>query len=620
MALTPGTRLGPYEILAAIGAGGMGEVYRARDAKLGRDVALKVLPEAFARNPERMARFEREAKVLASLDHPNIASIYGLEDSGGTRALVMQLVEGPTLADRIRQGPIPVDEAVRIARQIADALEYAHERGIIHRDLKPANVKVTSNDSVKVLDFSLAKAVESSAASADLADSPTISQMATQQGTLLGTAAYMSPEQAKGKPVDRRADIWAFGCVLYEMLTGKKAFRGESVTDTLAAVIKEEPDWSRLPLSTPIRVRVLLLRCLQKDPKQRLRDIGDARIALDEAISGAPEDVPSLAAIGHPTLGTWRMWVVSSIAGVLLATTALFAFLYFHERPRAAEPVRFEIPLPPEFTGGGAFALSPDGRKLAFVAAGADGQNHLWVRTFDTLELRPLDGTEGASMYPVWSPDSRFIAFWAQGKLNKIEPSGGPPLAVCDTPAFVIGTWTRDDRILFGSPSGLMQVAASGGVPSLVAEGVSVSPSALPDGHHFVYLREDGDSGIYVGSLDAKPHEQTSRKLLPEFSRVAYASSPDPAVGYLLFVRGAARGVGALGTLMAQPFDVRRLALIGEASPIAGHVSNNGFSPSATDAVVGYGWTRRIWIGEPGQHPRATDLVRPGRKGSWNGR
>ena len=274
MTLSAGTKLGSYEITGAIGAGGMGEVYRARDAKLGRDVALKSLPERFARDTERMSRFQREAKVLASLNHPNIASIYGLEDSGQTHALVMELVEGPTLADRVKQGPIPIGEALRIAKQICEALEYAHEHGIVHRDLKPANVKVTNDDAVKVLDFGLAKAFEGDASSIDIANSPTISRMATQAGVLLGTAAYMSPEQAKGKAVDRRADIWGFGCVLYEMLTGKMAFQGETVTDTLAAVIRAEPDWSQLPAATPIRVRVLLQRCLQKDTKQRLQAIG----------------------------------------------------------------------------------------------------------------------------------------------------------------------------------------------------------------------------------------------------------------------------------------------------------------------------------------------------------
>jgi serine/threonine protein kinase len=289
MTLSSGNRLGPYEILGPLGVGGMGEVYRARDAKLGRNVALKVLPAAFARDGERMARFEREAKVLASLNHPNIASIYGLEDSGATHALVMELVEGLTLADRLRSGPIPIDDALLIARQICEALEYAHERGIVHRDLKPANVKLTKDDAVKVLDFGLAKAAEGDAASVDIATSPTIGQMATQAGVLLGTPAYMAPEQARGKVVDRRADIWAFGCFLYEMITGKMAFRGETVTDTLAAVIRSEPDWSVLPSTTPIRIRVLLQRCLLKDPKRRLRDIGEARIAIDEVLDGAPD-------------------------------------------------------------------------------------------------------------------------------------------------------------------------------------------------------------------------------------------------------------------------------------------------------------------------------------------
>jgi eukaryotic-like serine/threonine-protein kinase len=298
MALTSGTRLGSYEILAGIGAGGMGEVYRARDTRLDRTVAIKVVPDAFARDAERMSRFEREAKLLASLNHTNIAAIYGLEDANGTRGLVMELVEGPTLADRIRSGPIPIDEALQIAKQITEALEYAHERGVVHRDLKPANIKVSRHDAVKVLDFGLAKAVEGEAVETDISTSPTLTRMATQAGFILGTAAYMSPEQAKGKPVDRRADIWAFGCVLYEMLTGKMAFGGETVTDTLAAVVRAEPDWSLLPAGTPLRVRVLLQRCLRKDPKQRLRDIGDARIALEEQISGALLEAPSARELG----------------------------------------------------------------------------------------------------------------------------------------------------------------------------------------------------------------------------------------------------------------------------------------------------------------------------------
>jgi len=428
MPIQSGTHLGPYEILSAIGAGGMGEVYRARDPKLGRDVAIKVLPEAFADDPARMARFQREAKVLASLDHPNIATIHGLEESGGTRALVMQLVEGPTLADRIKQGPIPVEEAIRIARQIADALEYAHERGIIHRDLKPANVKVTNDDAVKVLDFGLAKALEGDPASIDISTSPTISRMATQQGVLLGTAAYMSPEQAKAKPVDRRADIWAFGCVLYEMLTGKQVFTGETVTDTLASLIKEEPDWKALPAAIPMKVRVLLQRCLQKDPKQRLRDIGDARISLDEVLSGVPEAAPGVA-IG---LKAWWLWAMFGAAGLLLVAVVLLAFLYFRQQPPASHITRFEIPVPEKMSVAPFVAISPDGTKLAFIATGEGGPSRLWVRSLETMEARPLDGTEGGTGWPIWSPDSRFIVFSASGKLKK-EASPKKLLAATET-------------------------------------------------------------------------------------------------------------------------------------------------------------------------------------------
>jgi eukaryotic-like serine/threonine-protein kinase len=587
MAIQSGTHLGPYQILSAIGAGGMGEVYRAHDPKLGRDVAIKVLPQAFARDADRMARFQREAKVLASLDHPNIASIYGLEDSGGTRALVMQLVEGPTLADRIKAGPIPVDETVHIAKQIADALEYAHERGIIHRDLKPANVKVTNDDAVKVLDFGLAKALEGDPSSLDISTSPTISRMATQAGVLLGTAAYMSPEQAKAKSVDRRADIWAFGCVLYEMLTGKVAFPGESVTDTLAGVIRAEPDWSQLPSNTPMRVRVLLQRCLQKDPKQRLRDIGDARISLDEVLSGAPE----LALAGRaeaPAAPLWRRALPWAIAGLFVFATALFAFLYFHQRPSLAKTVSFEIPIPEAIGNSAGFAISPDGAKFAFIAGGADGQNRVWVRSLDNVEARPLDGTEGAHDYPIWSPDSRFIAFAAQGKLKKIESTGGPAITLCDAPSVVpAGSWNRDDQIVLGSLHGLVQVAASGGSASpLTRDEIDGWPSFLPDGQHFVYYHPIGsDAGVYVGSVGMKPGTQSPKKLLADHSRAVYVPSSDPVVGQLLFVRGASV-VGSSGNLMAQPFDSRRLELTGDAVSIAEPVPNVNFSASETSALV----------------------------------
>jgi eukaryotic-like serine/threonine-protein kinase len=581
MPLANSTRLGPYEIVAPIGAGGMGEVYRAHDSKLGRDVALKVVPDVFARDADRMARFEREAKVLASLNHPNIASIYGLEDSGSTRALVMELVEGPTLADRIRTGPIPLDEILPIAKQIAEAVEYAHERGIVHRDLKPANVKVTAQDNVKVLDFGLAKALEGDAASVDIATSPTMSRMATMAGILLGTAAYMSPEQAKAKPVDRRADIWAFGCVLYEMLTGKSAFSGETVTDTLAAVIKEEPDWSLLPAATPIRLRVLLHRCLQKDPRQRLRDIGDARIAIDEILSGVPLDSgPSAAAKpSHP----WLAW---SVAAAFLVAFAALAFVHFRQAPPApAEVTAFQIPVPDKvnLSSNGTFALSPDGRKLAYAAAGPDGVQRLWVRDLGSLESRPLPGSESPTYPPFfWSPDNRFIAYDAGGKLAKIDSAGGPAQTVCPIDGNAVGgSWNRDGVIIFaGAPGSVRMVSAEGGPSSPVValdaaggETSQVFPSFLPDGRHFVYTRVfniQAKDGVYLGSLDAKPEAQDSKPLIEGDFNVVYVPSSVPNSGYLLFERD--------GVLLAQPFDAGRLQLTGEPIPVADHVGSGGFS------------------------------------------
>jgi len=561
MAIQSGTHLGPYEIISAIGAGGMGEVYRARDPKLGRDVAIKVLPEAFARDTDRMARFQREAKVLASLSHPNIATIYGLEDSGSTRALVMELVEGPTLADRIKAGPIPVDEAVRIAKQIADALEYAHERGIIHRDLKPANVKVTNDDVVKVLDFGLAKALEGDPSSIEISTSPTISRMATQQGVLLGTAAYMSPEQAKAKSVDRRADIWAFGCVLYEMLAGKQAFTGETVTDTLASVIKEEPNWALLPVSTPIRVRVLLQRCLQKDPKQRLQAIGDARISLEEVLSGVAEP-PSAVQEKQATL---------------------------------TEPMLFELLL--RGLTIGPFALSPDGRYVAIASRGPDAILRLWIRPLNSLEARPLHGSESSVLVGpfFWSPDSRSIAFNADGKLKKIDVSGGPARTLCDVPGTVVGgSWSRDGVIIFGLSQGsLMRISENGGSASPLTsldpsnkELFHVQPTFLPDGRHFIYLRgtdNPENSGIYVGSLDAKPDEQDSKQLLSTRIGASYVPSSGAGLGHLLFLRER--------TLMAQLFDTSRLKLVGESVPIAqgiGFVLTSGHFAASDNGVLIY--------------------------------
>jgi serine/threonine protein kinase/Tol biopolymer transport system component len=610
MALSSGNRLGPYEILSAIGAGGMGEVYRARDTKLGRDVAIKVLSEAFARDTDRMARFQREAKVLASLNHPNIATIYGLEDSGDTHALVMELVEGPTLADRIKQGPIPVDEAIRIARQIADALEYAHERGIIHRDLKPANVKVTNDDAVKVLDFGLAKALEGDPSSFDISTSPTISRMATMQGVLLGTAAYMSPEQAKAKSVDRRADIWAFGCVLYEMLTSKQTFTGETVTDTLASIIKEEPDWKLLPSTTPMRVRVLLQRCLQKDPKQRLRDIGDARISLDEVVSGAPEQSPATAPI---STYFWQRALPWAIAASFLAGVALaLVVVHFRERPHAsAAPVqRYEFAAPdPSVDSVG--ALSPDGTRLVLQSSVGNGPR-LWLRRMDSLGAHPIEGTENASGGPFWSPDSRLIIFsTVDGKLKKIDMEGGPAQVLCDSGVAVLGGfWTPDGKIVFSDPArppGLWEVPSAGGVSSPVpgfehaGNPYVLGPVLLPDGRHFLYTSGNGPTGdVYLGSLDSKLGHQGSKKLLN--AAAGYAPSPnDPDLGYLLLIRTVPNTNTA--TLLAQSFDLRKLELVGEPVTIAQQVSSASVSDTGSLVYVsgsGQVQSRLGWVSRNG--------------------
>jgi len=606
MALTSGTRLGPYEILAAIGAGGMGEVYRARDAKLGRDVALKVLPDAFARDAERMARFQREAKVLASLNHPNIASIYGLEDSGSTHALVMELVEGPTLADRIRTGPIPISEALPIAKQMCEALEYAHERGIVHRDLKPANVKVTDDDAVKVLDFGLAKAIEGDAASIDISTSPTMSRMATLAGVLLGTAAYMSPEQAKGKAVDRRADIWAFGCVLYEMLTGQMAFRGESVTETLAAVIRAEPDWSQLPAATPIRVRVLLQRCLQKDPKQRLRDIGDARISLDEVLAGAPE--PSAVAATPTSASIGRRAVVLSL-GTLLLGAAIASLGTWILKPAPTPPpqpvTRAVITLPPgqQLAGldsGPAVALSPDGTHLAYVAT-QSGTQQIYLRAMDSLASKPIPGTEGA-IEPFFSPDGQWLGFFADGKLKKVSVSGGAALAIGKAPQPRGASWSSQGMIAFAPTIAqpLQQVAAAGGTPRLPAgpgEGSSgyLWPEFLPGDKAVLFAARVVDgSGVAVQSIVTGDR----RNLIPEGTQPRYALS-----GHLVYAQAA--------SLMAVPFDPQRLEVTGTAVPVVEGIlqSPTGaaqYSISSTGSLVYVSGTAQsaqgklVWVSRNG--------------------
>jgi serine/threonine-protein kinase len=496
-------RLGPYEILSALGAGGMGEVYRARDAKLNRDVAIKVLLSAVASDPDRLARFGREAQVLASLNHPNIAHIYGVEDSGGDPALVMELVEGPTLADRIGQGPIPLDEAFPIAKQIAEALETAHEQGIIHRDLKPANVKVRADATVKVLDFGLAKAMSpATAASATAMNSPTLSMQATQAGVILGTAAYMSPEQAKGRVADKRSDVWAFGTVLYEMLSGERAFKGDDVSDTLAAVLRQDVDWTALPASTPASMRRLIARCLDRDVRRRLRDIGEARIVLEDPAAstrGGEGGVPALA----PPQPLWRRAmpvVLSAIVAGVLATVATVS-LRPSQAPLAV--TRFPIALGEGQTlaaaGSRAVAISPDGTRVAYMT---NSPNRLYVRSMSELEARPLteavQAGGGFALSPVFSPDSDSVAYWSRADrtLKKVAVSGGAAFTICPADQPLGMSWSTDG-IVFGQPSkGIMRVSANGGEPEMlvsVKDGERMyGPQILPGGANVLFTLATG--------------------------------------------------------------------------------------------------------------------------------
>jgi Tol biopolymer transport system component len=559
MPLALSTRLGSYEILSSIGAGGMGEVYRARDTKLGRDVAIKVLPDAFAHDAERMARFEREAQVLASLNHPNIAAIYGLEESSDVRALVMELVEGPTLADRIAQGPVTLDEALALAKQIVEGLEYAHEKGVIHRDLKPANIKLAADGTVKLLDFGLAKAVEEPVVAGNPSVSPTLTMQSTRAGVILGTASYMSPEQASGKPVDRRSDIWSFGVVLWEMLSGRKLFDGETVSHTLADVLRGEIDVSKLPAGTPIAIRELVRRCLGRNVKNRLQAIGEARIAIERY-----RENPSDAGLSEQlvTRGSRRevfAWIAASL--FLVA----FALVYYRQAPEEVRAVKLSL-LPPEKAEfSDPPAVSPDGRRVTFAAT-VGQKAQLWVRDLDSLAARPLAGTEGA-YNPFWSPDNRFIAFFAGGKLKKIGVLGGPAQILCDAASGRGGSWNQTGVIVFtpGILDGLYRVSAAGGSSTiLIALDQSLGedslrhPWFLPDAHHFFYTARNGDrnkSAIYVGDLGSKE----KRRILITNSNAVYAPP-----GFLLFLRER--------TLMAQPFDASRIQTTGDPFPIADKV------------------------------------------------
>ena len=555
MALDAGTRIGPYEVQAAIGAGGMGEVYRARDTRLNRDVAIKILPSGFALEPDRLARFKREAQLLASLNHTNIAAVYGFEESDSVQALVLELVDGPTLADRIAEGRLPLDEALAIARQIAAALDAAHEHGIVHPDLKPANIKVRPDGTVKVLDFGLAKAFEPiSASGPQVTASPTITSPAmTQMGVVLGTAAYMSPEQARGKPVDKRADIWAFGVVLYEMVTGTRLFDGETVSDTLAVVLTKEPTWERVPP----RVQPLLKRCLQRDPKLRLRDIGDIEVLLHE---------PSMVKEQRPI-----PWI---LAGALaIALIGVGALAYFQRSTTVESPtLHLAVVAPPNatFVADSIPALSPDGQRIAFTA-NVKGQASLWVRELDSPTGRQLPGTEGGRD-PFWSPDGRAIGFFAGGKLKRTDANGGAVLTLAD--AYFVsrgGSWGSQDVIVFVPDvleGRVYRVGASGGTPAPITpagQGVVGFPSFLPDGRRFLYTRNNADAvTIDLGDVDATG-DRAPQRVMDGATNAVYA-----APGFLLFARER--------TLLAQSFDATRGQVTGEPIAIAENVDTVGDS------------------------------------------
>jgi len=553
-----GLMLGIYQVQERIGVGGMGEVYRARDTRLNRDVAVKVLrpgsQSGSISDPGRIARFRREAHLLATLNHPHIGAIYGLETDGERHALILELVEGDTLADRLRLGPIALDDALLIAGQIAEALDAAHGKGVVHRDLKPANIKITPQSVVKVLDFGLAKAVSGDSGSAiPLSQRETVNFNTTEVGSILGTPAYMSPEQARGEPIDKRTDLWAFGCVLYQMLTGRSAFGRDSMVDTLAAIVKGEPDLSALPSNTPAGVRRLLSRCLEKDPRRRLRDIGDGIPLLLE------KDPPPLLASGTRR----HSFVWPAIAAVSILLLFSLALVHFREAAPRQAVVRSTI-LPPATTSFafatnlGPMSLSPDGKRMTFAATGQDGTSQLWIRSLDSSTAQRLPGTDGAA-FPFWSPDGLWVAFFADGKLKKVDTRGGSPIALTEVSASTGygGSWSAKGEIVYAPAAfiPLRKVSQEGGItkPAVDYTGGNGFPWFLPDGEHFLFAAWSGSGHVIirVGSLSST----NSTAIGEADSNATYAA------GRLLYLRGT--------SLMAQPFDLRSLRTSGEAEPVA---------------------------------------------------
>jgi Tol biopolymer transport system component len=576
MALAAGDKFGCYEILASIGAGGMGVVYRARDTRLKREVALKVLPDAFGADPERMARFEREARVLASLNHPNIAQIYGVEQG----ALVMELVTGVP-----PKGPMAFDDVWKIAAQIAEALEYAHEKGIVHCDLKPANIKITPEGAVKLLDFGLARAFAAKGvSSADIGDSPTLTIDAKQEGKILGTPAYMAPEQVTGQSVDQRTDIWAFGVVLYELLSGRRPFRGGDVSRVVAAILHEAPDLDPVPP----RARPLLESCLEKDPKKRLRHVGDARLL----VGGNVRTVPARA----------RSRVLAGALALVTLLLAALSFVHFREPSPQQEEARMSVLLP-EKSRPLSLAVSPDGRQIALVLV-KEGRQQIWVRALDAVVPTALAGTDNAAD-PFWSPDSRFIGFFADARLKKIGRSGGPVQTLCDALGVLGGTWNRNGDILMGGLARVQRVSDAGGTVSDLpghAAPAETYPFFLPDGRHYVATRDAGDSprqpGVWLSSMDGGE----ARRILPDVSNAEIVEPPPSGrVGAVLFTRA--------GTLMALPFDMKRLEAAGEAFPVAQGIAaanSRWLAATSSQGVLAYvsgqrgGW-QYVWRDRQGR-------------------
>jgi serine/threonine-protein kinase len=568
-----GSRIGPYEIETALGAGGMGEVYRARDTRLNRRVAIKSLPAAFAQDPERVARFKREAQLLAALNHPHIAGIHGLEEANGSQFLVLEFVDGETLADRLVKGPIPLAESLRIAREIIDALEAAHEKGIIHRDLKPGNVALTADGQVKVLDFGLARyEAGDSSSSIDLTASPTLAYAGTQAGIILGTAAYMSPEQAKGKAVDKRSDVWAFGCLLFEMLSGKKAFEGEDVSDTLAAILRGEPDWAALPPDVPPGLRTLIKRCLERDRRARIPDLSVVRFLMaDNAdadlLSASGLHVqPAVAAVpaGRPTLVPW---LVAAVFALGLASALLLWSPW--RRVASPSPVRVSAEIGANASLfsqlGPSFVISPDGKILAFVATQGTEQSRLYVRRLEQLQATPLSGTDGAYS-PFFSPDGEWVGFFAGGKLKKVAVAGGAAVTLCDAPNGRGGSWGDDGTIVFepdNTPgSHLNRVSAAGGaatglIPLVEGEGAQRFPQVLPGSKAVLY------SSIATTANGVWDQADVVVQRLPDGPRTVLQKG-----GYFArFVRSGHILYVQQGTLFAAPFDLDRLELTGPPAP-----------------------------------------------------